>query len=85
MDYEGTFGIHTIRGHRKGDDVEVAARGPNNQYFHAIDTDGAPARRPEPMNTEPTFCYLYGSDYYTQLEGIPGTRRRRRVWRASIL
>jgi hypothetical protein len=65
MDYEGTFGIHTIMGHRKSDDTEVAARGPHNHYFHAMDTEGAPVRRPEHMNMEPTFCYLNGSEDYT--------------------
>jgi hypothetical protein len=65
MDYEGTFGLHTIMGHRKSDDTEVAARDPHNHYFHAIDTEGAPVRRPEHMNMEPTFCYLNGSEDYT--------------------
>jgi hypothetical protein len=65
LDHEGTFGLDTIMGHRKSDDMEAAARDPLNLYFHAIDTDGAPVRRPEPMNIYPTFCYLNGSEDFT--------------------
>jgi hypothetical protein len=63
-------------GHRKSDDTEAAAREPLSLYFHAIGTDGAPVRRPEPMNIYPTFCYLNGSEGLCCWQGDAAPLRR---------
>ena len=66
MDYEGTYGDHTFLGSRKSDDMQESASDPHNLYLLPIDTDGNPVKRSEPMNMEPTFCYLQGSEDYTR-------------------